>query len=293
MNDRIHRKMYPLTMALPALLLFTFFYVLSTVLGLGFSLTDWNARNTVISFIGLDNFKMLLGEEHFLSAIRNNIFFALVASTLKLLLGLALALVLNISFKGRNAYRAIFYMPSIMTTIVVGYIFKFIFQPRGGLINTFFASQGMEKLAEIQWLGSDLAIWAVLFVEVWMWSGYNGTIFLAGLQSIPTELEEAARMDGASRWQVFRHIRWPFLFPSLSVLVTVNLIGGFKMFDLVFAMTNGGPGFATETLSTFLYKAQARGSMGYASCIGVVQFFIITAVCTPIFLYLKKKEREL
>lgn len=284
------KRMYPYYMLLPAVIFFFVFYALSIILGFGLSLTNLTPLAEKVDFVGLQNFRFLLDDTQFRMAFTNTLVYALFTVLGKVSFGLILALLLNRSIRGVAFYRAVFYMPSILSALVVGYIFKFIFQPKTGLLNNLLACIGLHQFENTQWLGVDLAMGSVIFVSVWMWAGYTATIYLAGLKGIPSEVLEAAAIDGASKFTIFRKITWHYLAPSHTVALTLNLIGGFTTFDLITALTAGGPVFRTEVLSTYLYAVQARDSMGMASAVGVLQFLIITIVTIPLLIWLKKRE---
>jgi raffinose/stachyose/melibiose transport system permease protein len=293
MYDKIIKKSYPMYMMMPIIILFTVFFF-GSVLGLFvFSMTNWNMANAHTSFVGLDNFKMLFTDDHFISAFKNTWIFMLITTTLKVGLGLALALVLDMKLKGRNFFRAIFYMPCIISMLIIGYIFNFVLQPDVGLLDSFLKIVHLGFLQK-NWLGDmKIVLYSVCSIEVWTYTGWSATIFLAGLQTIPKELVEAATIDGANCFDVFRKIKMHILFPAFNVVLTMNIIGGFRVFDIIMATTNGGPGYATEVFSSLIYKANGTGAMGYASSIGLVQFILITIIVLPLLQFLRKKEIEL
>lgn len=287
------KNRYPLAMLMPAVVFFAVFYAASIVIGFGYALTDWNLRQDAINYNGFENFRVLFSDDKFQMAVKNTIAFTIFTSFFKVGLGLFFAILLNRNIRGKNFFRGLFYLPCILSTLIVGYVFKFIYQPNTGALNHFLTSLGFKEAINVQWLGVELAMPSVMLVEIWMWIGYTATIFLAGLKSVPGELAESASIDGANRLRVFWNIVWPHLAPALTLAVTLNVIGGFKAFDLVIAMTNGGPVYKTSTISTYLYMVQARDSLGLASAVGVTQFVIITLVCIPMIYFLKRRERFL
>jgi raffinose/stachyose/melibiose transport system permease protein len=293
MNGNILRKNYPVYLLIPALLIYFTFYLMSLIGGMVLSFTDWNMTSSdVIRFNGIQNFAALVSDAGMIIALKNVFIFNLISTFFKTLFGLLLALALNKSFKGRNFYRALFYFPCILSPLVVGYIFSFMYRPEDGIINAGLKLLGLGSIAP-DWLGSfDLALYAVIIVEIWMWTGFCSAIILAGLQTIPDEVLEAAAIDGAGKFDVFRYITLPFIIPVLNIVVVLNVIGGFRVFDIVMATTYGGPGKATEVISTMMYKAQATGSLGYAASIGLVQFLIILVIVMPVYYSIRRKEVE-
>ena len=291
-QNKLVRRSYPLYLLLPAVLIFTVFYTGAIIASFYYSFTNWSIFNVDnYTFTGFTNIELLLEDEKFKIAIINVFLFNIGTTFFKTLFGLGLGLWLNMKFRGRNLFRTIFYLPCILSPLVIGYIFKFVLHP-DGLLNDVLTSIGLSSLTS-QWFGdASMAMFSVGIVEVWTWSGFCAVIFLAGLQSIPMEILEAASIDGANIWQSFRHIKFPDLRPSFTIVVILNVIGGFKVFGLVMATTNGGPGCATEVFSTLVYKQQAQGLFGYASAIGLVQFLVIAVVTIPTLLLLKRWEES-
>lgn len=288
---KLEKKYYPLYLFIPALVIFTIFYVGSLVGGIVFSFTNWNIYNFENpQFIGLENFKDLFTSISFLPALKNVVIFAIVTTVLKVGIGLIIALLLNNKFRGRNFFRAVSFLPCTIGTLVIGYVFSFILQPDTGVLNGFLNSIGLEYLA-LNWLGNpDIALYSVAAVESWIWIGFNVAILLAGLQSIPEDIYEAARIDGATPWQRFRKITLPFLRPTINTTITLCVIGGFNVFDIIMSMTNGGPNGATQVISKLSYDAMRSGTMGYASAINVVQLLLIVIVISPLLKLLRRGE---
>ncbi|WP_395019560.1 carbohydrate ABC transporter permease [Robinsoniella peoriensis] len=178
---------------------------------------------------------------------------------------MALALALNAKIPTKNALRTIYYLPAIFSSLIVGVVFRSILMPKTGLLNTFLGvlSPG---LAANDWLGQpSTAMAAVIFVEIWRGAGYCMVLFLAGLQGISSEYYEAATIDGAGGWQKFKSITAPLMMPTLNTVISLSIIGGLKVFDIVIALTKGGPGLSTEVLSTTVYKYLGNGAMGTGS----------------------------
>lgn len=291
---RLEKKYYPLYFAIPGLVIFTVFYVSSIVGGFIFSFTNWNIYNFESpGFIGLSNFKDLFTSTSFLPALGHTFLFAVVTTILKVGIGLIFALLLNRAFKGRNFFRAVIFLPCTIGALVIGYVFTFILQPDTGILNQALRSIGLGGLA-LNWLGNpNIVIYTVCTVESWMWIGFNTAILLAGLQSISTDVYEAARIDGASSWQATRYITLPLVTPSINTTITLCVIGGFNIFDIVMSMTNGGPNGATQVISKLSYDAMRVGTLGYAASINLMQFLLIVIVISPLLSYLRRKEPDI
>ena len=292
--NRLERKYYPLYFAVPGLIIFTIFYVCSIAGGFVFSFTDWSIYNfDSPGFIGFSNFKDLFLSTSFLPALKNTFLFAIITTVLKVGIGLFFALLLNRSFKGRNFFRAVIFLPCTIGALVIGYVFTFILQPDTGILNETLRSMGMGGAA-LNWLGNpDIVLYTVCSVESWMWIGFNTAIILAGLQSISTDVYEAARIDGAGTWQTTRFITLPLVVPSINTTITLCVIGGFNIFDIVMSMTNGGPNGATQVISKLSYDAMRVGTLGYAASINLVQFLLIMIVISPLLNYMRRKEPDI
>lgn len=292
--NKLEKKYYPLVFVIPALIIFTLFYACSIAGGFLFSFTNWSIYNfDAPTFIGIENFKDLFTSQSFLPALSHTVAFAVVTTVFKVGLGLVFALLLNRSFKGRNFFRAVIFLPCTIGALVIGYVFTFILQPDTGVLNVFLRDIGLGSLA-LNWLGNpNIVLLTVCSVESWMWIGFNTAIILAGLQSISTDVYEAAMLDGASSWQTIRHITLPLVTPSINTTITLCIIGGFNIFDIVMSMTNGGPNGATQVISKLSYDAMRVGTMGYASTINLMQFLLIVIVISPLLTILRRREPDI
>lgn len=292
--NKLEHKYYPLYFAVPGILIFTVFYILSIVGGFVFSFTDWSIYNFESpNLIGLSNFKDLFQSQSFMPALGHTFLFAVITTLIKVGLGLFFALLLNRKFKGRNFFRAVIFLPCTIGALVIGYIFTFILQPDTGILNEALRTIGLEGLA-LNWLGdTNVVLYTVCSVESWMWIGFNTAIILAGLQSVSGDVYEAARIDGANEWQTLRTITLPLVVPSINTTITLCVIGGFNIFDIVMSMTNGGPNGATQVISKLSYDAMRVGTLGYASAINLVQFLLIVIVISPLLSFLRRKEPDI
>lgn len=292
--NKLEKKYYPLVFVIPALIIFTLFYAFSIAGGFLFSFTNWSIYNfDAPTFIGIENFKDLFTSQSFLPALTHTVAFAVITTVFKVGLGLVFALLLNRSFKGRNFFRAVIFLPCTIGALVIGYVFTFILQPDTGVLNVFLRDIGLGSLA-LNWLGNpNIVLLTVCSVESWMWIGFNTAIILAGLQSISTDVYEAAMLDGAGSWQTIRHITLPLVTPSINTTITLCIIGGFNIFDIVMSMTNGGPNGATQVISKLSYDAMRVGTMGYASTINLMQFLLIVIVISPLLTILRRREPDI
>lgn len=293
MNKRM-KKFYPNYFTYPALIIFTIFFGIPVLAAFILSFTDWNIRRLMEpKFNGIDNFLYLFQDEYFKLALTNTLKFALITTFLIIVIGLALALILNEAVFGRAFYRTLFYLPAVLSLIVVGIMFTSVFKMDNGVLNQFLDIIGLDALKK-DWLGNPkTALNSIMFVQVWKWSGFSMAIFLAGLQGIPKDFYEAARIDGASWWQQFKSITFPLLAPAFTVVVTMNTIGGLKVFEQVYVMTGGGPGNSTQVLGTYIYREFSKGTLGRSTAMGLILFIMITTIAVIINGLLKRREVEM
>lgn len=255
---------------LPIIAVFVVLFLIPMVQSFYYSLTDFNGYTSEMNFIGLENYVTIWNDSSMLSALGFTLLFAIVTTIATTALAIPLALVLNQKFLGRNAVRSIFFFPSVASIAILGLVWGFIFAPIGsGVINSVI---GWFGVAPIPWLADPvLAQFSVIVVAIWAGTGWHAILYLAYLQSIPSEFYEAARIDGASRWQEFRHLTLPLLTPAISVSTLLLLTGGLKVYDLPFTLTKGGPGFATRTLTQSIIESGiAQSDVGKASALAVL-----------------------
>lgn len=230
----------------------------------------------VSQFTGLDNYIRLAQDPLFLKVLVNTVVFTIGTVPPSIALGLAAAVLLNRRLPGRTFFRGVFFAPVVISGVATALIAAWLFDNNYGIINWGLQAIGLQP---IPWLSSPTGSMAsVIVITVWTRFGLCMVIYLASLQSIPANFYEAARVDGAGAWQRFRYITWPLLRPTTFLLVVINVIFSFKVFDLIFAMTGGGPGFSTTVLVMYIYEtAFDRSDMGYASAMGVILYLIVTA----------------
>lgn len=274
------KKIYPIWFAAGALIVYGVLFVIPSLIGIGYSFTDWSAYSDELHFVGLENFKTIFAaDEDYLKVIRNTLGFTFITTILKNVMGLAMAVLLTKSIKLLNFHRGVMFMPSVLSTLIIGMIFSSILNPADGLLNTFFRSVGLDMFA-LQWLTSPkYAFGTVMGVDIWRGIGYIMTILIAGIMSISIEYYEAASIDGASGWQKFRYITLPLLLPTLATTTVLNVIYGLKVFDMIYALTNGGPGKATtEVLYTQVFKKFGTGQYAIGTALSSVMFVFMVII---------------
>lgn len=275
--------MYPAYMMIIPLLLFGIFFLLPSTVGFAYAFTDWSAYNAKLSFKGLSNFVDILKERTLTTAFVNTLIFAGVKTVVVTVLGFVFAIPLNKRMlRTTNFLRTVYFLPSVLSTLVVGLIFNAVFESRHGIMNGILMGLGLENLIQ-PWLGERWpAVFSICVAEVWRNIGYAVVITLAGLQSVNSEYTEAAKVDGASGFQLFRKITLPLIMPSVNVNILFSLIYGLKMFDLVYVMTGGGPGHDTETFGTLMMNEMAAGRFSHSVAINMV-FTIILVIVAVLF----------
>ena len=285
------KRMYPTYFALGALILYAVLYVIPGIIGIGYSFTDWSAFSDELHFVKFENFQRIFSpDENYTKYLGNTLLFTFVTTIAKNLLGLLLAVLLTKRVKLLNFHRAVMYIPAVLSALIAGMIFKSILNPKIGLMNTFLALFGVEGP---QWLTDpDIAFWSVMGVDVWKGTGYIMTIFIAGIMSISPTYYEAASIDGAGSWQQFRSITLPMLMPTITVTTVLNIIYGLKVFDTVYALTNGGPGYATEVLYTSVYKEFGDGRYAVGTALSSVMFVIMVFIGYFLIRIMTKNEVE-
>lgn len=264
----------------PALVILAAFLVYPIGYSVWLSVHEWDGYTPRWGpFVGLENYRALAADEVFWRATWNSIVFVAVRTPLEVGLGFLLALLLNRRMVARSLLRTLFFVPVVMSLIVVTIIFQRVFEPNTGLLNTFLRAVGLEAWAH-PWLGDPAtALPAVIAVSVWKNVGFSLVILLAGLQGLPQDVVEAARVDGANAWQLTLRVITPLMRPILALTALLSIIGGLKVFDLVFIMTRGGPTYSTEVLATMLYReAFELNHMGIASAVAVILVALVLSL---------------
>ena len=287
------KKAYPLYFLVLPAAVYGLLYFVPSLFSFYYAMTDWNAFSDGIRFVGFKNYQQIFAgvNRGYLVSLWNTVNFAAVTTVAKNALGLMLALALNGPIRTKNLLRTVFYLPVTLSALVVGLIFSAVYHPDYGLINALLRSAGFEGF-DLAWLvDRSTAMGSVMAVEIWKSTGFNMIIYLAGLQTIPQIYYEAARIDGASRRGMFLRITLPLIMPAVSVNLILNLINGFKVFDLVFILTKGGPGNLTQVLNTAVFQEFSAGRYGLATAFGVV-LLIITATVALMALKLLSRGSE-
>ncbi|WP_404461422.1 carbohydrate ABC transporter permease [Sutcliffiella horikoshii] len=265
----------------PGLIFYSIFFILPTISAVFYSFTDWDGLTTNFNFVGFENYTNLVTNDSiFIKAMTNNLKFMLFVVVFQTLFSLVFAVLLVKNTKTNIFLRALYFFPTILSSVSVAFIWSYMYDPNLGIINNLFTSVGLEMLAN-NWLGDqNIAIYSIAFVQVWFHTGQMLIIFVAGLQAIPEDLYEVAKIEGASRWQTFSKVTWPLIAPAATIVVAYTTIQSFKAFDLIYAMTRGGPNYATEILATHIYTTAFRSfKFGYASAESVI-FMLVIALIT-------------
>ncbi|WP_163537955.1 sugar ABC transporter permease [Gracilibacillus sp. YIM 98692] len=286
-NTRLH-----LFMTVPAALLYGIFFIYPLIQGIGISMTDSNGV-TEPNFIGLQNFIEFFNDDRAKGALMNTIYFAVGSAPLLNIFGLAYALFLDQNIRGRTFIRTIVYMPAVISPLIMGYIWYFIMQPQRGFLYHVLESMHLGFLNG-NWLAdSSTALNVIIMVNVWQFVGMTMIIYLAGLQGIPGELYEASKIDGAGYLARLRYVTIPMLYPAIKINVVTNIIGSLAVFEIIMAMTEGGPGYATESMSIFIMRMMYGSFTGYSTAVALIMFVVIVI---PVFIFLratKSKEMEM
>jgi raffinose/stachyose/melibiose transport system permease protein len=281
----------PWWFTVPALVLFAFVVLVPSARGVYYAFTDWDGLDPEFSFIGLRNFTAMVDDADALQAVWHTLLIAVAITVIQNGVGLLLALGVNSMIKTRNVLRVLLFAPAVVTPIVTAYLWRNLLGPDGA-VNSLLGAVGLSSWQQ-DWLGDpQLALWMIVLVVVWQFAGYSMVIFLAGLQSIPREIYEAAAIDGSGAVRRFWSIIRPLLAPAVTINLMLSIIGGIKLFDQVYALTGGGPGHATDTISTLIYKdAFTLGEFGYSIALAVVLTIIVAVVSAGQYSVLARGEK--
>jgi raffinose/stachyose/melibiose transport system permease protein len=291
MNDSTRHKAvmqsYPYWFYLPAALTFAIFFIVPTVMAFYYSLTRWSLFDA--TYIGLDNYRTFLGDPMLMAGLRNTLIYAVMTSGLKVIIALLLATLLTSSVKFTGFFRAIIFFPVLVSTVAVGITFSALMQPSYGLINTALGALG---LPTPDWLGDPrLALYSVALVDVWKGIGIAMVIFIAGILSIPIDYFEAAKLEGGA-WVKFRHVIIPLSRNATFTVILLSFISGLRTFDLIWTMTKGGPGFASDVLTSVIYKEYQAGFYGLSTAGNVVLFILVTIIVYPMMRLFNRLELD-
>lgn len=291
LRNKVNSYLAALLFLAPFMVLYLWFWIYPIIKGFLTSLTT-GAFGVNETFAGLDNYKYMLSDDKFWSSFGNTLYFVLISTPSIVIIGLLMALLVNMKLKGTTFLRSAFFMPYMLSISVVGSIWVFILQSNTGLLAETLELIGINM--SVSWFGSWGMGWlSILLATLWWTVGFNMILFLAGLQEIPDELYEAADIDGASSWEKFRYITFPSLRGVTAIVVLLQTIASFKLFGQTFLITNGGPGTSTTPLVHYIYQIAFRQwDMGYASAVSFVLFLAVSFISLIQYKVLMKKEKH-
>jgi raffinose/stachyose/melibiose transport system permease protein len=282
----------PWWFALPAIAVFAVFFLLPNLLNFVYPFTDWSAFKSGVGFAGLSNFETIWQDGSLLRAIRVTVLYAIGVAIFQNAFGLGLALLLERDTRFNRFFRALFFLPVLISALAVGYLFQALLAQDGAVNKILSDLTGSH--VDVPWLGSPTwTLLVVTLVHSWKWMGLAMLVYLAGLKSVPGEMLEAAKVDGASRWRTFWSIRFPMLAPAVTFNVTTALIGSMNTFDIVQATTKGGPAAQTEVFNIYMFRIFGQGLYAQASAMSLVLFGIVVLLAVPVVISLRRREHVL
>ncbi|PQP81394.1 sugar ABC transporter permease [Paenibacillus sp. PCH8] len=283
------KNLYSYYMIFPALIIYSIFFVVPAIAGFYYSFTDWRLDRLELKFIGWDNFRKIFSDKTLILALQNTAIFAIVTVVGKNVIGLLLAVGLNMRLRTKNLLRAIFYSPSILSILVISILFTPMLRTEG-TINNLLEAVGLHSLSQAWLTNPSIVIWTIAIVSIWQSAGFQMAIYLAGLQSISQEYYEAAKIDGASSWRSFFKITLPLLLPAININLMLTLIGGLKVFSEVYVMTGGGPGNASQVVGTIILRSFGEGNWGLGTAVNTLLFVVVTIIAIPLLVFMRRKE---
>jgi raffinose/stachyose/melibiose transport system permease protein len=277
---------------LPALALYAVFVLFPIVQAARYSLYDWNGLEPLDQFIGLANFERALTDPVFLGSVSHNAFIVILSLAVQIPFAIGLALMLNRQFRGRAILRLIFFAPYVIAEVITAIVWSLLLQPNG-LAEALLTAIGLGE-AYHPWLADpDTVLIALFFIITWKYFGFHMILMLAGLQGIPREVEEAAAIDGASRWQGIRYVTLPLLGPTIRVSVFLSIIGSLQLFDLVWVTTRGGPVNASNTMAVYMFdRGFVRFQFGYGSAVAVILFLLCFVLALAYQRWVMRRDTE-
>lgn len=286
--EKLNKKTYPVWLAAPGLLVYIIVFIIPTFASFYFSMTIWNLKDA--KFVGLDNFITFFTMSNTRTALINTAVFALSTCSVKLIAGLLLARYICSGIRSSNYLKIVIFFPYLLGNVVVALAFRALLEP-AGTVNQFLTGLGFPA---IRWLtDKHFALFSCIAADIWKGIGTVTIILTAGICAIPKSYFEAAAIDGATPWAIFRRITLPLLLPSINTVLTLCLIGGLRSYDLIQALTGGGPGYSSEVLGTAIYKLFARGSYGLATAGNVILFIAVAFIVFPLNSFIAKREAEI
>lgn len=286
---RRQNRSYPSWFYVPAIVLFVVFFAVPTFASFYFALTRWDLATA--EFIGFTNFIQFFQDPQLVNGFIHTFEYGFVTSGAKVVIGIALAVLLTSPILGRGYLRAVVFFPVLVSTIGIGFVFKSLLDPFHGIVNALLGAVGLPQPG---WFTDpNMALGTIAGVDIWKGVGIATLIFMAGIVAIPQEYYEAARMDGASAWRIFRSITLPLSRPAMGTVIILSLIGGLRSFDIIWATTGGGPGFASDVIASVIYKEYLFGLYGLSAAGNVVLFLVVTAIMVPVSWLINRREVEL
>lgn len=291
-SRRLNRSPYPVYLLVPALAFIVAFYVVPNLLNFVYSFTDWSTYKDQVNYVGARNFSDLASESELTSIAWTTVKYALIVVVVENVVALGLALALEDDTKMNVVLRTVFFIPVLLSPLAAGYVFKSIFATDGTLNGALETISG--DPVNVEWLGSvSFTLVVLALVHSWKWGGIHMLVYLAALKTIPRELTEAARIEGASAWRTFWSVRLRLLAPAFTFNITLTLVGALATVDIALAMTSGGPGRSTTVLTLFILQQYGTGAFGYATALSLVLFLLIVAISIPLITALRRLEVEL
>lgn len=274
---------------LPALLVYLVFFIYPFVVSVYYSLTNWDGVSPVKEFVGLANFRRLVLDPVLWESLFHNLVWIVLGTVAPIAIGLLLGVLLWSGARGRTVFRTLYFLPFMLPEVVIAIMWNWIYHPLWGPLNRVLRAVGLEEQAR-GWLGDPFwALPALIVAAIWSYFGFAFVVIMAGLQDVSKDLVEAAMLDGATAWQRFVHVIVPELRTVLTVITAITLIGGFKVFDIIFVTTQGGPGTATQVIATYTYRqAFQAGNVGYGAALSLVMT-ALTLVASYIFLRVRER----
>lgn len=286
--QKLNRKTYPIWLAAPGLIIYIIVFIIPTFASFYFSMTIWNLKEA--RFVGLENFITFFSMTNTRTALINTAVFALTTCSVKIIGGLLLARYVSSGIRSGNYLKIVIFFPYLLGNVVVALAFRALLEP-AGTVNQFLQFLGFDA---VRWLtDKHFALLSCIIADIWKGIGTVTIILIAGMCAIPKSYYEASAIDGATPWMAFRKITLPLLIPSFNTVLTLCLIGGLRSYDLIQALTGGGPGYASEVLGTAIYKLFARGSYGLATAGNVILFIAVALIVFPINSYVSKREVDM
>lgn len=289
----MERRWVQMLFILPAFVIFSVFIVIPMLSSFYYSFTDWNGLNPNVHTVGFKNYKTLIHDSEVWISLKNTLYFAILVTILQNVISLILAMLVDGTNWIFRFLRVLYLIPALLSALAIGYIWSYLYNPIFGIMNTVLTDMGLSNWTQ-DWLGDPKwSMLSVVFTNIWQWTGLSLVIYLAGLQAIPADMYEAADIDGAGKWKRFVHITFPLIAPSFTINILISIIGSFKVFDIIYVMTKGGPGTTTESLAILLYKKAFNfNEMGYGTAIAVVMFLIILVISIIQLTILRRREVE-